>query len=96
MTEEKGKPGDIVTAKVIPHNVYKLTPTFTMEKKDLESYRAQVFQTIKVARMSLMSDGRVIEWLDEEIAKFPPTDEEKKAKLDKKIKDLEDQRKGKA
>ena len=60
-------------------NIYRTSATFTMPKEDLENYRDQVMNTIKIARMSLMSDGEVMKWLDKEIAKFPKeeTKEEK-------------------
>ena len=49
---------------------YKSAPTFTMDKKDFESYKKQVMLSIKTNRMALMSDGKVMLWIEEELAKF--------------------------
>jgi len=65
--------------------VYKSAPTFTMDKKDFESYRKLIMQSIKTARMALMSDGRILLWIDEELAKFKKQ-EEKELKNPKEIK----------
>ena len=59
-------------------NVYKSTATFTIPKEELQSYRNEVMKTIRIARMTLMSDGRVLQWLDEELAKFPKEEEKPK------------------
>ena len=60
---------------------YRSAPTFTMDKKDFESYRVQVMLSIKTNRMALMSDGRVLLWIDEELAKFKKEEKkEEKAK----------------
>ena len=49
---------------------YKSAPTFTMDKSDFESYREQVMKSIKAERMALMSDGRILLWIDEELDRF--------------------------
>lgn len=59
---------------------YKSAPTFHMDRKDFESYRTQVMLSIKTNRMALMSDGRVLLWIDEELAKLPEEKEDKKKK----------------
>ena len=51
-------------------STYKSAPTFTMDKKDFEKYRVQVMNSIKINRMSLMSDGAILLWIDEELLKF--------------------------
>ena len=61
---------------------YKSAPTFTMDKNDFDSYRKQVMLSIKTNRMALMSDGRILIWIDEELARFPK--EEKTKDLNKK------------
>ena len=69
--------------------VYKSAPTFTMDKADFDNYRKQVMLSIKTNRMALMSDGRILLWIDEELAKFPQEN------LDKKKEDLLNERKRK-
>lgn len=49
---------------------YKSSPTFEMDKKDFESYREQVMLSIKAERMALMSNGKVLIWIDEELKRF--------------------------
>ena len=61
--------------------LYRSAPTFTMDEKDFKSYREQIMLSIKTNRMSLMSDGRVLLWIDEELARFKK--EEKKKDLNK-------------
>lgn len=52
-------------------NVYKVTPTFEIPQEELQTYRDEVMQTIRLYRMTLMSHGEIIKWLDKELAKFP-------------------------
>ena len=61
--------------------LYRSAPTFTMDEKDFKSYREQIMLSIKTNRMSLMSDGRILIWVDEELARFKK--EEKKKDLNK-------------
>jgi len=56
-----------------PHT-YRVNPTFTMSKKDFESYRKQVMRSIKTNRMALMSDGNLLKWIDEQIKQFSDTE----------------------
>ena len=49
---------------------YKTAPSFTMDKKDFESYRAEIMKAVKIERMGLMSNGKILAWIDEELAKF--------------------------
>ena len=58
--------------------LYKSAPTFTMDKKDFEEYRKQIMTSIKVNRMALMSDGRILLWIDEELARFKKEDKKDK------------------
>jgi len=62
---------------------YRSSPTFTMDKEDFESYRKQVMLSIKTQRMALMSDGRILAWIDEELAKFKPKEKPKEEKVGK-------------
>lgn len=58
---------------------YKSAPTFTMDKKDFESYRKQIMLSIKTNRMALMSDGKILLWIDEELARFKPEEKKKES-----------------
>ena len=49
-----------------------------MDKKDFEEYRKQIMTSIKVNRMALMSDGRILLWIDEELARFKKEDKKDK------------------
>ena len=58
--------------------IYKSAPTFSMDKEDFKTYRKQVMSNIKQNRMALMSDGRILTWIDEELVKFKDTESKKK------------------
>ena len=58
---------------------FKSAPTFTMDEEDFKSYRKEILRGIKTERMALMANGRILLWVDEELAKFKPKEEEKKS-----------------
>lgn len=60
--------------------IYKTAPTFEMDKESFESYRDHVMTNIKNDRMNLMANGKVLLWIDEELAKFPEEKEKKEKK----------------
>ena len=43
---------------------------FSYTKEELEQYRLEVMRHIKADRMNLMANGRIMLWVDEELAKF--------------------------
>jgi|TARA_R100000501_G_C2628714_1_gene123030 hypothetical protein len=50
---------------------FKTAATFEFTREDWESYRETIMQSIKAERMALMSNGKVLSWVDEELAKLP-------------------------
>ena len=71
---------------------YKSAPTFTMDKADFVNYRKQVMSSIKIARMALMSDGRILLWIDEELARFPESERTPQEKISDKLAELKKKR----
>ena len=62
---------------------YKSSPSFIMDEKDFRSYREQVMLSIKAERMALMSNGKILLWIDEELAKFKQPTKAKGKSLNK-------------
>ena len=62
---------------------YKSAPTFSLDKEYFEEARVITLDLIMKGRFNLMSNGRTLAWIDEELAKFPK-DEEKKDLNNKK------------
>ena len=54
-----------------PLPVYKRTPTFTIPKEKLQSFRDHIMDSIIINRVALMADGRTLEWVEEELKKYP-------------------------
>lgn len=54
---------------------YKVSATFEFTLDDWESYRERVMVSIKTERMALMSNGKTLIWVDEQIAKLKPKKE---------------------
>lgn len=67
--------------KVKPVDVYKRSPTFTLDKELLEEFRDLTMRAIKSQRLALMIDGRNMDWIEEQIAKFPKEEEKVKKPL---------------
>ena len=57
--------------KIKPVAVYKTTPTFTIPKEKLQSFRDHIMDSIIINRVALMADGRTLEWVEKELAKYP-------------------------
>ena len=61
---------------------YKSAPTFSLGKEYFEEARVITLDLIMKGRFNLMSNGRTLSWIDEELAKFKDEDKpEKKAKV---------------
>ncbi len=56
---------------------YKSAPTFTLDQEYFEEARVITLDLIMKGRFNLMSNGRVLNWIDEELAKFKPKKKEK-------------------
>ena len=65
-------------------DVYRRTPTFTLELEMLEQNRELIMNSIMHNRFILMRDGRTLDWVEELIAKEKknnPTPKEKEKKI---------------
>ena len=61
---------------------YKSAPTFSLDKEYFEEARVITLDLIMKGRFNLMSNGRTLLWIDEELAKFPKEDKkEEKPKI---------------
>ena len=60
---------------------YKSAPTFSLDKEYFEEARTITLDLIMKGRFNLMSNGKTLVWIDEELAKFK--DEDKKEEKDK-------------
>lgn len=49
---------------------YKSAPTFTLDKEYFEEARVITLDLIMKGRFNLMSNGRTLEWIDQELSKF--------------------------
>jgi len=54
---------------------YKSAPTFTLDKEYFEEARVITLDLIMKGRFNLMSNGKVLAWIDEELARFKPKKE---------------------
>ena len=59
-------------------DVYKRTPTFTLDLPLLEEYKSNLLKSIKGNRLMLMAEGRTLDWVEELIAKEKKANPEKK------------------
>lgn len=60
---------------------FKTSATFTFTVEDWQSYKETIMQSIKAERMALMSNGKVLQWVDEELAKLEPKEDKEKEKV---------------
>ena len=60
--------------------LYKSAPTFTLDKQYFEDAKVITLDLIMKGRFNLMSNGRVLLWIDEELEKFKPKKKEEKGK----------------
>ena len=58
-------------------DVYRRTPTFTLDLALLEEYKENLTKAIKANRLMLMADGRTLDWVEELIAKEKKTNPKK-------------------
>ena len=56
---------------------YKSAPTFTLDKEYFEDARAITLDLIMKGRFNLMSNGRVLVWIEEELKKFKKGEKKK-------------------
>ena len=50
---------------------FRRSAVFSFKREDWENYKKQIMTSIRVHRMSLMSDGALIEWIEEKLKAFP-------------------------